>query len=100
MPWQPGQSGNPEGARIKARRFGAMLERVLTQEDLKPEEQHRLRLAVEKLVQKAADGDIPSMQMLADRLDGKPAQQVQLQGDPDLPLVGKIIREVKEPDAK
>lgn len=32
-----------------------------------------------------------------DRLDGKPAQQVQLSGDEDNPLVHKVVREVMKP---
>lgn len=34
---------------------------------------------------------------LFDRIDGRPAQQVQLQGDDDQPLVHKIVREVVTP---
>lgn len=67
-----------------------MLDRVLTQEDLKPEDEHRLRIALEKLMDKAASGDLPAIQTLADRLDGKPAQQVTLAGDSDAPLQVRI----------
>lgn len=74
MTWKPGESGNPQGARVKARRFSTILERALLQEDLKAEEDHRLRKGIEKTLDKAADGDLPALQMIADRLDGKPKQ--------------------------
>ena len=81
MPWQPGQSGNPEGGRLKARRFAAILDRALTQEDLKAEEDHRIRQGIEKLLDKVAAGDLPAIQALADRTDGKPAQTLLGGGD-------------------
>lgn len=75
MPWQPGQSGNPEGP-VKAKRFYAALDRAIVQEDGK-----RLRTAAEKLLDLAAAGESWAMQMLADRLDGKPSQELQHSGD-------------------
>ena len=42
---------------------------------------------------KALDGDMAAMRELFDRLEGKPAQQVQLSGDADAPL--KIVHESK-----
>lgn len=81
MPWQPGQSGNPEGAGSKGRRFARILERAMIQEESKAEEQQRLRMGIEKALDKAAEGDLPSITFLADRLDGKPAQSVELSGD-------------------
>lgn len=37
----------------------------------------KLRLACEKLLDKAVDGDVPSFTVLRDTLDGKPVQQVE-----------------------
>lgn len=60
----------------------------------------------EKLVEVAAAGPTGekgdpwprAVTELADRLDGKPAQQVQLQGDPDSPLETKMeVRLVRPP---
>ena len=88
MPFQPGQSGNPEGARLhKQKRFFNALDRAIEQEDAK-----RLRAAAEKLLDLAAAGESWAVQMLADRLDGKPAQQVQLSGDADSPLVVSVTK--------
>lgn len=85
--WEPGQSGNPAGG-AKIKRFFAALERAIAQEDGK-----KLRDAADKLLECAANGEPWAIQQLADRLDGKPAQQVQLSGDADAPL--KIVHESK-----
>lgn len=92
--WLPGQSGNPEGARVKARRFADILNRAMVQEASKAEEDHRLRKGIEKILDKAAEGDLPSITMLADRLDGKPAQDVTIAGDEERPLFATITRRI------
>lgn len=84
MAWEKGQSGNPEGP-VKQKRFYAALDRAIVQEDGK-----RLRDAAEKLLDFAAAGEAWAIQQLADRLDGKPAQQVALTGADDGPLVVRI----------
>ena len=53
----------------------------------------KLRAIADKLVEMAQAGDVSAMRELGDRLDGKPAQQVQLSGDADAPL--KIVHESK-----
>ena len=87
MPFSPGQSGNPAG-NPKIKRFYAALDRAIIQEDGK-----RLREAAEKLLDLASAGEAWAIQHLADRLDGKPAQQVALTGADDGPLVVKISAE-------
>lgn len=86
MAWKPGESGNPEGP-VKQKRFYAALDRAIAQEDGK-----QLRDAADKLLSEAAKGEPWAIQMLADRLDGKPAQQVALTGPDDGPLVVEINR--------
>lgn len=73
MPFEPGQSGNPDGTK-KERKFIAALDRAIAQDDGK-----RLRDAAEKLLTHAANGEPWAIGMLADRLDGKPKQQVELE---------------------
>lgn len=85
--WEPGQSGNPSGG-AKIKRFFSTLERACVQEDYK-----RLRATAEKLLDAGASGEPWAVQMLADRYDGKPAQQVALTGADDGPLVVKISAE-------
>lgn len=74
MPFQPGQSGNPEGG-VKQKRFYAALDRAIAQDDGK-----RLREAAEQLLSLASAGEKWAVEMLADRLDGKPKQQTELTG--------------------
>ena len=94
MPWVPGQSGNPEGGRLKARRFSTILERALVQEDLKAEADHRIRQGIEKIMDKIAAGDLASFQTLADRSDGKPAQTIQ--GSDGGPLIVEVMKYSEE----
>ena len=85
--WEPGRSGNPAGG-AKIKRFFAALERAIAQEDGK-----KLRDAADKLLDEAAKGEPWAIQMLADRLDGKPKQQIEATGADDGPL--RIIHESK-----
>ena len=47
----------------------------------------------------AEDGDVAALREVGDRLDGKPAQQVQIQGDADQPLVARIEQVIVDPSA-
>lgn len=71
MPFKPGQSGNPDGRR-KEQKFSAALHRAIVQDN-----GERLRKAAEKLLDLAAEGEAWAIGMLADRLDGKPAQETE-----------------------
>lgn len=70
MAWVPGQSGNPDGVK-KVGKWRDMLDRAIASDDSK-----RLRAAAEALLDAAAAGDLPAIKELADRLDGKPSQQI------------------------
>ena len=48
---------------------------------------HKLRMAADKLLQLASEGEAWAVKELADRLDGKPAQAVSITGTPDEPPV-------------
>lgn len=91
MAWQPGQTGNPEGAK-KPRAFYAALNRALAQEDGK-----RLRAAVEQLLTLAAAGEGWAIKELRDTLDGKPA--IAIGGDPDAPPAFVAVVERRIVDA-
>src|SRR5258708_18373781 len=73
--WKPGETGNTNGDR-KRRRFLAALERALEQDDGK-----RLRACAEKLLTLASEGHPWAVQFLAERLDGKAEQTVNLVRD-------------------
>jgi hypothetical protein len=85
MPFKPGQSGNPEGKQ-PGKIWIAALNRSIAQDDGK-----RLRAAAEKLLDLAAEGNVPALKELGDRLDGRAAQAIELSSDPNAPL--KIIHE-------
>ena len=93
MPWVKGQSGNPHGRPKK--QFSEVLQRAIVQDDGK-----RLRMVIEKLLDKAAEGEPWAVKELADRLEGKPAQSVQLSGDEDNPIqvVEWLVKTGKQDD--
>lgn len=51
----------------------------------------KLRMIADQLVTKAMGGDLQAVKEIADRLDGKPAQQVELSGDAENPVVTEIV---------
>ena len=67
--WVKGQSGNPGGSE-KQKLFRRALRDVLTYD--------RAKKIAEKVVQKAEDGDLWAANMVADRLDGKPKQEIDI----------------------
>lgn len=80
-----GKAGPPLGNQnaAKSKPFLAMLNKILTDETLnKPEQQRRLWKAGNKLLDLAAKGEEWAVKELANRLDGKPKQQVEL-SDPE-----------------
>lgn len=80
--------GNTNGKK-ENRLITDALRRVVTQS---PE---KLRLACEKILNDAAEGNIAAFNVISDRLDGKPAQSVTVSGDEDAPLVTRIERVIK-----
>jgi hypothetical protein len=82
--------GNKNAA--KSRLFEQALHRAIAQDS-----GERIRRAAENLLDKAAEGEIWAVQMLADRLDGKPTQQVIGGGENGEFEFNKIVREVIDP---
>ncbi len=77
------QPGNKNAT--KNRPWADAINRALLADDGK-----RLRELAEKLIEKALGGDVTALKEVADRLDGKPAQQLQLAGADGEALVVKI----------
>ena len=79
----------PEGNKNnqKGSMWNSALRKAITQDDGK-----RLRFAAEKLLDLAADGTPWAVKELADRLDGKAFQSVQVSGDSENPLFSVIER--------
>jgi hypothetical protein len=82
--------GNKNAA--KSRMFEQALHRAIAQDDGK-----RVRQAAENVLDKAADGEIWAIQMLADRLDGKPSQTIVGGGENGEFEFTKIVREIVDP---
>lgn len=75
MAFQKGQSGNP-GGRSKEKAFAdAVRLAVHRVDESDPEKRKKLILLAERLVELALAGEGWAMQQIADRLDGKPAQE-------------------------
>lgn len=68
-------SANPNGRPKDEPRFLATLKRAIDQDSAV-----KLRSAADALLDKASEGEPWAIQMLADRLDGKPKQQVEGSG--------------------
>lgn len=86
-PFQPGQSGNPNG-RPKSKPFKEALQKALKASESNPELLLNVALA---LVTKAQDGDVAAIREIADRLDGKVTQPIG--GDEDNPL--KVVQKIE-----
>jgi ribosomal protein L17 len=65
----------------KGKLFEGVIKRALMAND-----GAKLRSIVEKIIEKAEDGDMMAARELLDRVDGKPKQQVELSGDAENPV--------------
>jgi hypothetical protein len=83
--------GNLNAAKGKI--WNDALRKAIVQDDGK-----RLHAAAEMLLNKAAEGEAWAVREIADRLDGRPAQAVDLGSDPDRPMIQKLIREIVKPN--
>lgn len=81
MPFKKGQSGNP-GGRIKDKAFTDAVRMALAEDDV-VSGKRKLRAIAEKLVDEAVNGQPWAVQMVADRLEGKPVQAVEVGGPGD-----------------
>jgi hypothetical protein len=75
MVFVKGQSGNP-GGQPKEKQFEASLRMVANRSE--PDGVKKLTRIAEKLVECALDGEGWAIQQVADRLDGRPAQDTKL----------------------
>jgi hypothetical protein len=72
MPFRKGQSGNP-GGRPKHQHFKDALRAELA---AKGDDHKALRRIARALINKAGEGDLAAIREVADRLDGRTAQQI------------------------
>jgi len=76
--FKPGQSGNP-GGRPKTRELTEMLRAVCNEIDPKSRKSF-FQLAAESLLREVFAGDVQAFKELADRVEGRTVQQVELSG--------------------
>lgn len=91
MPSIGGQPGNRNGA--KGKDWQDALRKAMIQYESKErgvEQGQALYKIATKVVEQALDGDPVAWQEIGNRMDGKPAQSVQLSGDEDKPLFTAI----------
>ena len=74
MPWKPGESGNPRGRSVGEKLFADQV-RMVVHEDDPVLGKRKLRCLAEKLYTAAMAGEGWALCQIADRLDGKPAQE-------------------------
>ena len=74
MAWKKGESGNPLGRAAEKPIADALRMEIKAAGD----DHQKLREIARKLLEKAADGDMQAINSLADRLDGRPAQALEV----------------------
>jgi len=82
-----GQEGN---INWKGKVWNDALRRAIVQDD-----GLRLRKAAEKLLDKAADGEAWAVKEIADRLDGKAAQDVKLEADINIHTLAEVLSAIE-----
>jgi len=80
-PWPKGVSGNP-GGRVKKQPITAELERLLGEEAPNREGHTWAQVIAQALLEQASRGDVRAISELTNRLEGKPLQAVNVNGDP------------------
>jgi hypothetical protein len=75
MPWKKGQSGNPSGGNFSKEKVFADALRMVAHETDEPSGKKKIRRIAERLVECALNGEGWAIAQVADRLDGKPAQE-------------------------
>jgi len=90
--------GNQNAVRAKLAR--AALDKAL--EKRSPTDRYFSLIQIwDKLIEDAIDGDKQAAAMIIDRLDGKPAQSVEVSGDADNPIVSEIqVKLIKANDTR
>lgn len=74
MPWKPGQSGNPSGKHEKPKPITQMLKSALN-EACESGDKTKMRAVIDAWIAAAIGGELGAITSIADRIDGKPAQE-------------------------
>ncbi len=96
MPFKKGQSGNPAGRPKKGHTLSDAIEKALTTKDVHKGSSKitRNQAIAEVLTQEALKGNLKAIDMVLDRMEGKPMQkqEVDMNGSLEIPLI-KIVNE-------
>lgn len=85
---------NPTGKNGREQKpWADAIKRALARRELTGDGRDLNKLA-DTLIDKAADGDMPALKEIGDRLDGKAAQSMTLAGDAENPIIARIERVV------
>ena len=87
MPFAPGESGNPGGKPKANKLFKDALTLAVNRTE---GDKTKLARIAEALVDKACEGDVPAINAVADRLDGKATQPISGDNEAD-PLAVKLV---------
>jgi hypothetical protein len=100
--FKPGESGNPNGRPKKGDSWADILKEALSEEvDYKGDKKTYKRLIAEVLRKHALKGDPRHLQMIMDRMDGKPNQKIEAEGDIKINSpMAEAIKALREKDAK
>lgn len=91
MPFKEGQSGNPGGRPKGDKQFREALQTAIKRTD---GDKTQLARIAEALVVKAISGDVPAINAIADRLDGKPNQALEVTHDGEITLKSAVISQL------
>jgi hypothetical protein len=97
MPFEEGQSGNPKGRPKSAKLFKDALTLAIKRTD---GDKTELALIAQALVDKAKAGDVPAINAIADRLDGKATQPISGDEDAAPILFARIERVIIDPSSQ
>ena len=81
MKFKPGESGNPKGRPKKAEALTEILRTQLAKAKIQYPDGSQLvakEALAAKLIELAMEGDVPALKYIYDRIDGKPAQSIDL----------------------
>lgn len=87
-------TGNQNAAKAKV--WQAAIKRALAEKSRLDQKEALDDLAL-VLVAKAMDGDLGALKELGDRLDGKPAQALDVGGQSDNPIITEVVRRIVKP---
>ena len=99
MKWVKGQSGNPGGRVGRDKPFTeALIWAAKMEQDDTRSGMTKIQQAAVALLNKARKGDVPAWNAAADRVEGKPAQAVELGGADGGPVVLNVVTGIERAD--